>query len=165
MPWIRTALLSLFLVAMGYSVASAGDGSAGLASFYPGIRASGEFTAAHRSLPFGTRVRVTRVGSGKSVIVRINDRGPFIVGRIIDVSRGAAEQLQMISAGVARVTLEVVQAPGPKQQKLHASAKDAAPTHFAQRKAHNSSVRLHQRRATMRSARLKHRRHHHAQAD
>ena len=118
MPWLRSALISLLLVAMGNPAASAGDGSVGMASFYPGIRASGEFTAAHRSLPFGTRVRVTRVGSGRSVIVRINDRGPFIAGRVIDVSRRAAEALQMIGAGVARVTLQVVQAAAPKAAKI-----------------------------------------------
>ena len=167
MPWLRSGLFSLLLFAMGNPTASAGDGSVGMASFYPGIRASGEFTAAHRSLPFGTRVRVTRVGSGRSVIVRINDRGPFIAGRVIDVSRRAAEALQMISAGVARVTLQVVQAAAPKQQKSQARAEDAAPTHLAQRKMklHKTSARQHQRSATIRSARLKRRRHYHAQAD
>ena len=169
MPWRRSALFSLLLIAMGNLTASAGDGdgSVGMASFYPGIRASGEFTAAHRSLPFGTRVRVTRVGSGRSVIVRINDRGPFIAGRVIDVSRRAAEALQMIGAGVARVTLQVVQAAAPKQQKSQAHGEDAAPTHLAQRKMklHKTSARQHQRGAPISSARLKHRRHYHAQAD
>ncbi len=63
-------------------------------------------TAAHRNLPFGTRVRVTHVGNGRSVIVTINDRGPFIKSRVIDVSRAAAEQLGMVQQGVARVRLE-----------------------------------------------------------
>jgi len=68
----------------------------------------GGFTAAHRTLPFGTRVRVTNKHSGRSVVVRINDRGPFIVGREIDVSRGAAEALGMVGAGVAPVHIEVL---------------------------------------------------------
>ena len=63
-------------------------------------------TAAHRNLPFGTRVRVTHVRNGRSVVVTINDRGPFIKSRIIDVSRAAAEQLGMVQQGVARVRLE-----------------------------------------------------------
>ena len=65
-------------------------------------------TAAHRSLPFGTRVRVTNTRNGRSVVVRINDRGPFIRGRIIDVSAGAARRLRMISSGVAPVRVEVL---------------------------------------------------------
>jgi rare lipoprotein A len=67
-----------------------------------------ELTAAHRTLPFGTRVRVTNNWNGRSVIVRINDRGPFIRGRIIDVSLGAAKQLGMISSGIASVKVEVL---------------------------------------------------------
>lgn len=63
-------------------------------------------TAAHRNLPFGTRVRVTHAHNGRSVVVTINDRGPFIKSRIIDVSRAAAEQLGMVQQGVARVRLE-----------------------------------------------------------
>ncbi|MBE7376094.1 septal ring lytic transglycosylase RlpA family protein [Pseudomonas lopnurensis] len=64
--------------------------------------------AAHRSLPFGTRVRVTNLHNGKQVVVRINDRGPFRRGRIIDVSRAAAVQLDMLGAGVARVRIETL---------------------------------------------------------
>ena len=65
-------------------------------------------TAAHKTLPFGTKVRVTRVDNGASVIVRINDRGPFRPGRIIDLSERAAENLAMTGAGVAAVRLEVL---------------------------------------------------------
>jgi rare lipoprotein A len=65
-------------------------------------------TAAHKTLPFGTRVRVTRADTGNSVIVRINDRGPYKEGRIIDLSERAAEGLGMTSAGVAAVRLEVL---------------------------------------------------------
>jgi rare lipoprotein A len=67
-----------------------------------------ELTAAHRTLPFGTRVRVTELTTGRSVTVRINDRGPFIAGRIVDVSKSAAEELGMVGRGIARVKLDVV---------------------------------------------------------
>jgi len=88
----------------------------GYASWYgeSQMTASGErfnknaMTAAHRSLPLGTHVRVTNTKNGKSVVVRINDRGPYGKGRIIDLSEAAAKQLDMIDAGVAPVTLEVV---------------------------------------------------------
>jgi rare lipoprotein A len=66
------------------------------------------FTAAHRSLPMGTRLRVTNQSNGKSVIVRVNDRGPFVRSRIIDVSYAAAQQIQMVRAGRAQVKLEIV---------------------------------------------------------
>lgn len=69
---------------------------------------SSALTAAHRNLPFGTKVKVTNVRNGRSVIVRINDRGPFIKGRIIDVSAGAARKLNMIGSGVATVQLEIL---------------------------------------------------------
>ncbi len=58
-------------------------------------------------LPFGTRVRVTNLDNGKHTVVRINDRGPFVKGRIIDLSYGAAKRIQMLQAGVARVKLEI----------------------------------------------------------
>jgi rare lipoprotein A len=93
--------------------------SRGMASYYSyegGSRtASGErfnphgLTAAHRSLPLGTKVRVTNNYNGRSVVVRINDRGPFTGGRVIDVSLGAAKQLGMISSGVASVKIEVLE--------------------------------------------------------
>ncbi len=69
---------------------------------------AGALAAAHRTLPFGTRVRVDNLANGKSVVVRINDRGPFIGGRVIDLTRGAAEQIGMINAGVASVRLTVI---------------------------------------------------------
>ena len=67
-----------------------------------------ELTAAHPKLAFGTRVKVTHLESQRSVVVRINDRGPFVPGRIIDLSQAAAAELQMVRSGVARVTLEVL---------------------------------------------------------
>ena len=88
----------------------------GMASWYGEgqMTASGErfdkhkMTAAHRTLPMGTLVRVTNTRNGKSVVVRINDRGPYGHGRIIDLSEAAAKKLDMINAGVAPVTLEVL---------------------------------------------------------
>jgi rare lipoprotein A len=93
--------------------------SVGVASFYTeGARtANGErlnpnaLTAAHPSLPFGTRLRITSVASGRSVVVRVNDRGPFIKGRAVDVSYSAAKELGMTERGVAKVKMEVVETP------------------------------------------------------
>jgi rare lipoprotein A len=79
-------------------------GSVGVASYYG---ASG-MTAAHRTLPFGTRVQVTNLANGHSVTVRINDRGPFVRGRSIDLSSGAARAIGMTGAGVARVRMHVI---------------------------------------------------------
>jgi peptidoglycan lytic transglycosylase len=91
--------------------------SHGLASFYTeGTQTANgekfdtqELTAAHRTLPFGTRLRVTNVTTGRSVTVRVNDRGPFVPGRVVDVSYAAAETLGMVGGGVAKVKLDVVQ--------------------------------------------------------
>ena len=118
----RVGLLLAYLVVplgcLSPSEASAGEREEiGLASYYSrGQRtASGEafdkkaFTGAHRTVRFGTSVRVTVLKTGKQVIVRINDRGPFASGRVIDVSRPAAEMLGMVGAGVARVKVEIVQ--------------------------------------------------------
>lgn len=94
----------------------------GIASWYgPGFHgkatASGEpydmyaFTAAHKTLPFGTVVRVVDLATGRSVVVRINDRGPFVAGRIIDLSYAAAEALGILARGTARVGLVVLSRP------------------------------------------------------
>jgi rare lipoprotein A len=66
-------------------------------------------TAAHRSLPFGSRIRVTNLNNGKSVVVRINDRGPYNRRRLIDLSREAAKQLDMLEAGIAPVRLQAIE--------------------------------------------------------
>jgi rare lipoprotein A len=98
--------------------ASTRDAAQGLASYYRfhGRRTasgetfdSNELTAAHRTLPFGTKLRVTNVSTGQSVTVRVNDRGPFIAGRVVDVSQSAADALGMTRQGVAKVKLDVVQ--------------------------------------------------------
>jgi rare lipoprotein A len=67
-----------------------------------------DMTAAHKTLPFGTMVKVTNLDNGKWAIVKINDRGPFVEGRIIDLSRAAADQIGMLGQGVARVSLTIV---------------------------------------------------------
>ena len=67
------------------------------------------FTAAHRTFPFGTKVRVTNLENNKIVVVRINDRGPFKEGRMMDLSMGAAKELDLIRTGTARVRLEVLE--------------------------------------------------------
>lgn len=101
------------------------DPDEGIASYYADAfhgkkTSSGEVfnmhdsTCAHRWLPFGTRVRVTNLDNGKEVIVRVNDRGPFHHGRLIDMSKGAAHALGMIRNGTARVRIEVVPAPSPE---------------------------------------------------
>ena len=118
MRLLLIALTSLLLSACASQSLSPGGYSAeGKASYY-GARhhgnktASGErydmhdFTAAHKTLPFGTKVRVRSVQTGKEVVVRINDRGPYARGRIIDLSYKAAEQLDMLRAGVVPVRVQ-----------------------------------------------------------
>jgi rare lipoprotein A len=115
-------LLVLGLFSCRTASSPAGKGEAklrtetGMASFYANKHngkktANGEryqhtkLTAAHKTLPFGTMVKVTNLSNGKTVEVRINDRGPFVRGRIIDLSRSAAKQIDMIRAGVTRVKI------------------------------------------------------------
>ena len=118
------------MLSLSSSVGCAGAGrgkptgpvQTGVASYYAdkyqGRRtASGErfdqrkMTAAHRTLPFGTKVRVTDPANGRSVVVRVNDRGPFVKGRVIDLSRAAAERLGIVRAGLADVRIEVLATP------------------------------------------------------
>lgn len=118
---IRSLMPALFIAALASGCASrdlrpgdADGGQEGIASYYSDRHhgrktASGEvfdqhdMTAAHRTLPFGTRVRVRHLDNGREVTVRINDRGPFVKGRIIDLSYRAAKDLDMIRSGVAPV--------------------------------------------------------------
>lgn len=82
--------------------------------FYGNRTANGEvyrpgtMTAAHRSLPFGTKVRVTNLWNGRSAVIRINDRGPFVDHRIIDLGHGAANTLGLTSSGIAKVRMEIL---------------------------------------------------------
>jgi len=124
----------------------------GYASWYAGkfqgrLTANGEvfdtneLTAAHRTLPFGTVVEVRHLGNDRTVEVRINDRGPFVEGRVIDLSRAAAEALRMTAEGVAPVRLRVVSEPPP-------------PVHRVQVGSYSSSVNAGRVRDTLRDAGL-----------
>lgn len=105
-----TALAGAFLVAAFTVPASANCGHASWYALYS-MTASGEqmnpaeLTAAHRTLPFGTKLKVTNQANGKSVIVRINDRGPFVKGRMIDLSKAAAKRLGFVKSGVTRICM------------------------------------------------------------
>jgi rare lipoprotein A len=111
-------LLKIFALAASAALISIGAAEAytahGKASFYGGGGRTasggrvGHMTAAHRTLPFGAKVRVTNLNNQRSVVVTVNDRGPFIRGRIIDVSTGAAQALGFRAQGVAPVRIEVV---------------------------------------------------------
>ncbi len=109
----RTAAILFAVGAIFVSSNSQASAQCGKASWYAltSKTASGErmnpsaMTAAHRSLPFGTKVRVTNSRNGKSVIVRINDRGPFVRGRVIDLSKAAAGRLGFIGAGHTSVCM------------------------------------------------------------
>ncbi len=75
------------------------------------IFSNSKLTAAHKTLPFNTMVKVTNLDNGKSVVVRINDRGPFIKGRIIDLSQAAAKELDFVVKGITSVKIEIVRQP------------------------------------------------------
>jgi len=132
-PGFSPSIFIMVVLALGFKTQAYGDSPAtqpagvrsatmetGLASYY-GAKyhgrptASGELfnrnelTAAHPWLAFGTRVKVTHLVNGKSVTVRINDRGPFVQGRVIDLSEAAANELQMVKSGLAAVKLEIVE--------------------------------------------------------
>jgi rare lipoprotein A len=117
---LGVAVVVLSAMVGSMSQADAAASQCGKASWYKmGTRtASGErmnasaMAAAHRSLPFGTQVRVENLSNGRSVVVRINDRGPFTGGRVIDLTQGAAERIGMIRSGVARVKVTVVGGSG-----------------------------------------------------
>ena len=123
--------MALLLIVLGSGCAShrsstsparpqPGADQIGLASYYARSfqgrkTASGErydmnrLTAAHRTYPFGTALRVTHLGNGRNVVVRVNDRGPFARGRVVDISYAAARRLDMVRSGTARVRVEVVE--------------------------------------------------------
>ena len=109
---LKKILFAACLIAFGTTAADAAW--TGKASYYGGRGRTasgghvGAFTAAHRSLPFGTKLRVTNLHNRRSVVVTVNDRGPFVRGRIVDVSTGAAGVLGMKGAGVAPVRIELV---------------------------------------------------------
>ncbi|QFT28862.1 MULTISPECIES: septal ring lytic transglycosylase RlpA family protein [Stappiaceae] len=118
---VRAGLCTTMLIAAGSAAFASNDNftQCGKASWYKlgGTTASGEpanpngLTAAHRTLPFGTMVEVTNLSNGKSVTVRINDRGPYSKGRVIDVTYAAAKKLGFIRKGITKVHVS----DGPKQ--------------------------------------------------
>lgn len=108
--------------------AAGSDAMEGLAAYYSNrlngrrtasgqVFRQGALTAAHQTLPFGTRVKVTNTDNGRSVVVVINDRGPTQAGRVIDLSRAAAGKLAMLRAGLVPVKLEIVAAAPAKKTK------------------------------------------------
>lgn len=120
-PVIATVLVATLLSACGgrHTVPAAGDHFIAVASWYGEpfhgrLTASGErynmhgFTAAHRSMPFGTRLKVTNTETGQSSVVTVTDRGPFIRGRHLDLSYGAAQHIGLVREGVGRVAVDVL---------------------------------------------------------
>ena len=115
---INISLIIFSLIGAGFNIQQL-KAEEGKASYYADhfegkSTASGEkywhnrLTAAHKTLPFGTRVNVTNLDNDKQVVVVINDRGPFIANRIIDLSKSAAEKLDFIQQGIANVSIEIV---------------------------------------------------------
>lgn len=124
--------IGVFLLAMCLSVLTFAQTQTGKASFYAdkfegSPTASGEkykhskLTAAHKSLPFGTKVRVTNLANNESVEVVINDRGPYVDGRIIDLSKSAAEKLGFVNLGLAEVKVEILDAGDGKSKSQSVS--------------------------------------------
>ena len=123
----RLIIIALALVLFGCSSVHQKGKASWYGKAYAGKpTASGETfrtwrkTAAHKTLPFGTKLKVTRIDTGKSVRVVVNDRGPFVKGRIIDLSRKAAKKLDMIDAGVVEVEIRIV---GCKKSTKRSSCK------------------------------------------
>jgi peptidoglycan lytic transglycosylase len=114
---LRRGLVAAIFVAISFATFASAGAQTGGASWYAmtSKTASGErcdpraLTAAHRSLPFGTRVKVENLRNGQSVVVRINDRGPYVRGRIIDLTKAAAKQIGLMETGTARVRLTVLE--------------------------------------------------------
>lgn len=114
---MKNATMEGLLIVILFSFSAIARAEEGIASYYADSldgnpTASGEsynknaMTAAHRTLPFGTKVKVTNLSNHKSVVVRINDRGPHIENRIIDISGAAAEKLGLLDSGTTRVRIE-----------------------------------------------------------
>jgi len=118
MPCSMKSLIAAAVVAVSFAVFAGGaNAETGRASWYAltSKTASGErcdpnaMTAAHRSLPFGTKVKVENLRNGRAVVVRINDRGPYVSGRVIDLTRAAARRLGIMDSGVAPVRITVIE--------------------------------------------------------
>ena len=162
MIWIRFAVLIVFCAAGCFSCSgspkwesrdfqrprSTNTVQYGKASWYGdkehGKRsASGEvfnrnaYTAAHKELPFGTVVRVTNRENGRKVKVRINDRGPYVRGRVIDLSYAAAKSIGLVRSGVAEVKVEVLSTPSERSESLFVSLYTVQAGSFRNKKAAN----------------------------
>ncbi|MBQ7634802.1 MAG: septal ring lytic transglycosylase RlpA family protein [Bacteroidaceae bacterium] len=131
----RKIFFGLILCAFAFLGTSQADAQTmrGKASYYAGKfhgrrTSSGEIfhkdslTCAHRTLPFGTMLRVRNTSNGREVVVRVTDRGPFAAGRIVDLSLGAARQIGMVAAGVTGVEVEVISSPGRNGQRQSGTA-------------------------------------------
>ena len=111
-----------------YGVASwYGDHEAGKLTASGEVFRPQELTAAHRWLPLGTKVRVTRLGTKRSTVVTINDRGPYVGGRLIDLSPAAARKLAMVDRGLARVRIDVISEPSPAVRMVKRAVRKAHP--------------------------------------
>lgn len=117
-PLVFLFIFSIFLFSCSAKITQRGKASYYADKFNGRKTASGErfrnskLTAAHKSIPFGTKVRVTNLRNGKSVKVRINDRGPFVAGRIIDLSKKAARRINMVEEGVGNVKIKYKKSKG-----------------------------------------------------
>lgn len=111
-PMAETAPAALVATSFSGGASWYGPGFAGRRTASGEVFDPADLTAAHRNLPFGTRVRVTDLASGRTVEVRINDRGPFAPGRVIDLSRAAAERLRSVGRGVIDVRVDVLETEG-----------------------------------------------------
>lgn len=117
-PYTNYIVLLFVLFCLSFS--SINDNNlSGVASYYSDVftgkkTASGQqydkykLTAAHRTLPLGTKIKVTRLDNGRAVVVKVNDRGPYVKGRIVDLSRLAAEKIGLTSVGKAQVQIDVI---------------------------------------------------------
>jgi len=111
-PFIVFIVLAFLLLGCSNKIVETGKASFYADKFTGRKTASGavfkqnRMTAAHKTLPFGTKVKVTNLSNGKKVKVRINDRGPFVEGRIIDLTKKAAKRLNMVNAGVVKVEIK-----------------------------------------------------------
>ena len=122
-PFLLTFVLVMIFLT-GQSQVQTGKASFYADKFEGSSTASGEkyrhkkLTAAHKTLPFGTRIKVTNLANNKSVEVVVNDRGPYVDGRVVDVSKAAAEELGFVNQGLADVSVEVVDAGDGKSQQI-----------------------------------------------
>jgi rare lipoprotein A len=120
---LAAAVFCLFMAACSPRITEKGKASFYADSFQGRQTANGEIfkqnkkTAAHKTLPFGTKVKVTNLKNGKTVTVRINDRGPFVAGRIIDLSKRAAKKIDMKNDGIAEVKIKFRKHKATKQKK------------------------------------------------